>query len=474
MSGKEQYDVLFAVIAPREVEFFANVADVLVGEHGLKCAFMTFYEPGDRYLAKRGYRVFSLHKEVDAHAVDVSANAARQIASRYGIQNVRDLLLHEKLTFNRFDEDKLLSKLIKYDRYFARLLESCEISGVVQELGGFIAPLSLCYNCRAYHVRHIFIEPSMYKGRLCYNVDSINNELSRVGDYDEQVRQEVRQYIEDYHQNKPIVIPIKDKHHFVWGLRKLINKRNIGCLCRKTYHKYVRREKEEYDAIYNHIKRHVGMCVRRLVMRRLYSRPDYGEEYIYYPLHSPIDFQLTVRETRYLNQIALAEYIANVLPYGVHLYIKEHPASIGGYNYSRVSRLLKNRNVKLINPAVNSYDLVERSLCVITINSKVGVEALMQGKKVMVLGEPPYAQAKAAVRVEDNSKLGEYISACKTDCGGEVDYDFFCRVYFNSFKGELYQDLASNVSNVAASLQEHLNLKGREVRESRSESDILV
>ncbi|MHC4183759.1 MAG: hypothetical protein ACYSR0_10445, partial [Planctomycetota bacterium] len=368
----EEFDILFAVIAPREVTFFGKVADVLKEEYNLTSAFLTFYQPGDRYLSKNGYRVFSLHKEVHSVGVKTGADRIAEIENKYGIKNIRQLLLHEKLTFNRFDEDELVMKLIEYDRYFDSLLRQHKIDNVVQELGGFVAPMSLYYNCIHHNVRHVFIEPSMFKGRLFFNVDSMDVQLNQMVPPGQEILREVENYVGRYKKDRTVVVPDKDQHHFMdAGIRKILNRRNVKRLCEKLYYKYIRRQKEEYDAISNHIRQHLTMFLRRCLSKRFYCEPDYTKKYVYFPLHVPLDFQLTVRENRYLNQLSLIERIGDTLPLGCQLYIKEHPASIGGYEYGALKRILRNQNIRLIRPSMNSYDLIANALSVITINSKV-------------------------------------------------------------------------------------------------------
>jgi hypothetical protein len=455
--NKNKIDVLFAVIALREVTFFSKIADVLKQKYNLTSAFLTFYQPGDRYLKKNGHRVFSLHKEANFADIEITDDCISEIESKYSIKNIRKLLLHEKLTFGRFEEDKLLAKLVKYDRYFNTLLSQYKIDNVVQELGGFIAPMSLYYNCIFHDVRHIFIEPAMFKGRLFFNIDSTEVDLKEPVNVESQAIVDVKRYVDSYRRDKTVVIPDKDRHHFKNAcIGKLLNRRNVIRLIEKLYFKYGRKEKQEYDAILNHIKRHVTMMIRGQFLKRYYKQPDYAQKYVYFPLHVPLDFQLTVRESRYLNQLALIERIEIVLPAGCQLYIKEHPASIGGYEYRMLRKILRNRNIKLIHPNVNSYNLISNALGVITINSKVGAEALMQGRRVIVLGSPYYAAMKGASTLQNIEELPEALFCHENDTH-KPDYDFLSMVYCNSFKGELYNEEQVNISDFAFSLKTHLS-----------------
>ncbi len=449
------HEIAFAVIAPREVDFFLAVADELKAiSQNISIAFITFYEPGDRIIRRRGYKVFSLHKEREI-VNSFSEEDIEYIKQKYSINDVRPLLLHEKYTFARYNEDNLIKKLISYDKYFEKILSENKIGLVAQELGGFIAPMALFYNCMYKKVDHIFFEPSMYKGRLFFNVNSIEVLLKDVEPQEKDIAF-IKRYLENYNKEKTIVIPIKDRENFSSGIKRLLRWRFIKRFIGKIYSKYILREKEEYDAIFNQVKIHFSMFINSIRQKKLYSEPDYeNDKYIYFPLHVPLDFQLTVREPKYLNQIALVEYIASILPYGYKLYIKEHPASVGAYNYYELKRvLMQNKNVKLIFPYENSYNLIKNAQEIITINSKVGAEALMQGRRVFVLGNTYYQNSRNAMKISDARELITYLGQ---ETAMKPDYLFFARVYLSSMKGELYSLNKENIRRFANLLNEHLN-----------------
>jgi len=449
------YNLLFAVIAPREVVFFSNIADFLKDNYGINSSFLTFYEPGDKILKRKGYKVFSLHKEAKKFYIEANVYNVKKLEEKFKISNIRSLILHEKLTFQRYDEQKLITKLLSYDAYFNHILKNNKFDFIVQELGAFIAPISLYFSARAMKVNHIFIEPALFRGYVFFNFNNIDVNIEKVMSSYDMAKSIINDYHNQYHKFKTIAVPLKDKHHFMdAGLKKIINMRNIKRLSEKLYYKYVRREKEEYDAIYNHFERNLMSVIRRTALTSLYTKYNIGKKYVYFPLHVPLDFQLTFREPRYLNQIAIVEYLSNVLPYDIELFIKEHPASIGAYDYWQLKKILKNNNIKLISPEVNSYDIIKNSMFVITINSKVGVEALFQGKKVYALGSPYYLSNKYAV------KLGSLDDVKKLDFSPEsytnlfYDEEFFKQLATSVSKGELYVNTSENIENFSKSLVE--------------------
>jgi len=454
-----KFDAMFAVIAMREVIFFANVARRLKEKNGIESLFLTFYQPGDRYLKDNGFHVASLHGEIRYEGIDISPVAVRAFEERHELSSIRDLLRHEMLTHRRFDEPRLIRKTLAYERYFLKLFRELGISCCVQELGGFIAPLALYYCARHEKVRHIFLEPSMFRSMLFFNEDSTEVQIRPSGPYSAELRRSVDAYLQSYRDNKMVLVPQKDAHHFHdMGLRKMVNKRNLVQLSRKLANKYIMGYAEEYDAIYQQVRERWLMLARRAALSRSYAEPDYSRLYVYFPLHVPLDFQLTVREPRFLNQMSLAGLISDLLPFGYDLYIKEHPASVGGYSWAMLRDLLRRPNVKLIHPRTNSFDLIAHSRLVITVNSKVGAEALMQGKRVVVLGKTYYRDAPGAHAVRDLDELRPVLERGLQDTPSNHDGSaFFYRVYAASRQGELYDNSEQNVESFSRELLEVLD-----------------
>ncbi|NLI10658.1 MAG: hypothetical protein GX447_07905 [Elusimicrobia bacterium] len=426
-------------------------------KHGLSSAFLTFYEPGDRVLQARGYKVFSIHKESPKFSLKADFFNIKEIEKKYALSNIRSLILHEKLTFQRYDEQTLLNKLLTYDAYFTHVLKNNSFGCIIQELGAFIAPISLYFCAKSFNINHIFIEPALFRGYVFLNYNSIDVNLESPIYSSDRANYLLEEYKNQYHGFKTVSMPVKDRHHFMdAGLKKLINVRNIKRLSEKLYYKYIRGEKEEYDAIYNHVKRGFASVVRRASLSSFYSSFDKSQSYIYFPLHVPLDFQLTFREPKYLNQLAIVEYISNVLPYGIKLYIKEHPASIGAYDFWQLKKILKLENVKLINPSVNSYDIIKNSMFVVTINSKVGAEALFQGKKVYAFGSPYYISNKYAMKLNNLEDFKSLNFSQDVYSGNYFDRDFFHKLASGVSIGELYFNSPENLENFSNSLIERL------------------
>jgi capsule polysaccharide modification protein KpsS len=135
------------------------------------------------------------------------------------------------------------------------------------------------------------------------------------------------------------------------------------------------------------------------------------------------------------------------------LYFKEHPVCIGTYDYFQMRRLAKIPNIRMIDPKVNSHDLIRHSQGVITVNSKVGFEALYHLKPVITLGDSFYRNRGLTMDVGNMADLDKAIresAAFRPDRRKLIA--FIHSIHANSLPGELYQNTEANYRTFAASL----------------------
>lgn len=455
---KNNYDILFAIMAVQEVVFFVPIAKRLKEEMGLNIAFLTFHEAGDDILQKEGIKYFSLHKIKRSKAKTLPS--VSEVEKNLGAEIGR-IIFHEKHVSNRA-ESSLISKLTNYYSIFNDILRSNDIGCVVQELGGFIAPLTLYYVARENSINHVFIEPAMFRKRVVFTLNKLYADITDKGDKDTAINTELESILDEYRTRKTVVIPKKDRHFFQdMTFRRLFSSDNFRRLSRKLYHKYVLGREEEYNWILRYITMHIVKAFRRKLMSGHYSYPQEGEKYVYYPFHVPLDVQLTARCPEFFDQEGLVKKIADAVPEGYKLYIKEHPAAIGGHSLSKLKAALQNNKIRLIHPGQNSYDIIKNAACIVTVNSKVGVEAIMQGRPVVVLGRTFYRGKGVTVDVKNLDDLPKAIAEAVGQIPDmEVSRRFLNRAFQWSCKGELYENSPVNVDNFYASLKAYLKDSG--------------
>ena len=118
--------------------------------------------------------------------------------------------------------------------------------------------------------------------------------------------------------------------------------------------------------------------VNFIKFKRYYSN-YLPKNFIYFPLHVPNDFALTLRAQEYQDQISIINKICQIYKKDkkLSICIKEHPARIGSLN---LIQLMHNENLIILNPKINNFDILNKSLAIITLNSKAGFEAILEKK----------------------------------------------------------------------------------------------
>jgi len=142
--------------------------------------------------------------------------------------------------------------------------------------------------------------------------------------------------------------------------------------------------------------------------------------FIYFPLHSEPERALSVAAPYYTNQLAVIFNIAQSLPAGYFLYIKEHPLMkiLNWRSTSYYKAILNLPNVKLLHPSISSKDVIQKSSLVITIAGTTGFEALFYKKPVITFSKTGYSTIPSVHTIK---KIEELPTILKSSLETEVD-----------------------------------------------------
>ena len=116
-----------------------------------------------------------------------------------------------------------------------------------------------------------------------------------------------------------------------------------------------------------------------------------GIDYVFFPLHSEPEVALLVNAKPYLNQIEVVRNLASSLPIGTKLLVKDHPLAYSRRSGGYYRKLLAIPNVRLIHPSVKSRPIIRSARAVVVITGSIGLEAVIMGKPVACLSDPPYS-----------------------------------------------------------------------------------
>ncbi|MFP9136005.1 capsule biosynthesis protein [Devosia sp. XGJD_8] len=438
---------IFVSLAQNQSRFYGALEPLLAAQ-GIDIVHVCFHEGGAAELESGGSRVFN--------PFSMAADGAAVSFDDFGIAQPGILIGHEKAAYDMRNSapiaDKFKRHLAALDSIVAQLVGEGRELTVVQELGGFTSVLAVYFAARRHGIVNYFIEPSFFRGRFMLSLDSFAAPTIPHGAA--QVSEDVRATLDRVKASQTVVIPTKDKSHYRGALRKILDTRNIRRLGEKLYDKYVLRRQEEFQHVGGHVARHVRMAANSARSKRHYADIPTDSPFIYYPLHVPADFALTIRAPEYLDQLALIDYLCRIAPLGHRVVVKEHPALVGALSSSGIGALVKRHdNLVLLYPTINNHRVLQQAVSVVTVNSKAGAEALLYGKPVFALGDSFYRNSGLVTPVTALSELPDMLRAPAHFIPetGKVDL-FFEDVWRASHAGELYDLSEGNVATFAGSL----------------------
>ncbi len=123
-----------------------------------------------------------------------------------------------------------------------------------------------------------------------------------------------------------------------------------------------------------------------------YDLPDLAEAFALYPLHREPEITTLLYAPFYKDQLWLIKQLARSLPLNFKLYVKEHTAMVGERRRAYYQELKKIPNVKLINPEVKTFSLLQSAKLIFTISGTAGWEAVQLKKPVIIFSDIFYSR----------------------------------------------------------------------------------
>lgn len=155
--------------------------------------------------------------------------------------------------------------------------------------------------------------------------------------------------------------------------------------------KGVLRQRSGYDILRNNLK--IFQNIRKIVKgkdKNFISSYDSTAPYAYFPLHVDPEASTMVSAPYHTDQIAVIEMLAKSLPAGMRLIVKEHKPMVGrrpkGY-YKRINTI---PDVHLASPFMDNFTLLKNAALACTITGTVGLESIILGKPLLVIGNAHY------------------------------------------------------------------------------------
>jgi len=171
----------------------------------------------------------------------------------------------------------------------------------------------------------------------------------------------------------------------------------------------------------------------------------------------------------YRDQAATALNIAAALPAGMVLLVKEHLPMVGKRPISFYEKLSECPNIKILDDAVHSYEVVKNSRLMFTLSGSVALESMYIGKPVIVLGKVYHTAFRGIYPAGDIRGLaalvGKILRSQHPGATREEAITALAAMYSSSYPGRLSSQFSleemgtnENLDAIASAFSRELNL----------------
>ena len=124
---------------------------------------------------------------------------------------------------------------------------------------------------------------------------------------------------------------------------------------------------------------------------------NFSLKYVYFPLHKQPEASTSPMGSYFVYQDLVVDILLETLPDDMYLFIKPHV--LRGNRFKFFERLRKHPKIRVLDPSVNSYDLMINSHAVVTVTGTVGWEAFLNKVPVLMFGNYFYQDAPNVYKV---------------------------------------------------------------------------
>lgn len=179
--------------------------------------------------------------------------------------------------------------------------------------------------------------------------------------------------------------------------------------------------------LFGHIKQYLKRVLpKKKIEFGITSQDQLSFDYIYYPLHYEPEATIMMLSPWYKNQLEITRLVAQALPAGMKLVVKDHPQMYAIRDSSYYEVLKSIPNVILCSPAIEGPVLTRNCVGLVSISGTAAVEAAMLGKHTICYGNPPFKDTLECVHVAngfDQTKLHTLFTKWRKNKQVDVNHD---------------------------------------------------
>jgi hypothetical protein len=395
---------LFLTLYGGETDFYGRVSRELV-RRGHEAVHVTWSRRGAQRLGRMGLRAHVLPDLLAATGPgdDLAAEGSR-LEERYAMRSLRDVYRTDWRLAGR-PERKATERTVRHFLALERVFDDERPEVVVPEVGSETMRTAAHLIALQRGIRTLFLFYTIFPDPLRLYRDTVHAPIvpseelrALTGDERAQIEGFVAAFIE---RDRPIREYRRPRVH-AGTLRDF-----AGHIARKALWD----RDNEYLRPHLFVRNYFREKARARVAQRFYEPlGDAPRPFVYFPLHVVDDYKIKRVIPHCYDQAAIIELIAESLPQGVDLVLKEHPLSVGRNPPGLLRRLSSRPEVRIVTPFTSSHELIRRAQAVAVISSTVGLEALLHGRPVLTCGQPFYAGYGITVDVDSFRELPDAVT----------------------------------------------------------------
>jgi hypothetical protein len=392
---------LFTTLQTYETDFYGRVGAEL-RRRGHEVSHVAFSRQAARVLRQRGFDAYCLPDLVrEAGEPADPADEVRRIEASYEMPHIRDVYRADTACAGR-PEEECVRRTVGHFRALERAFDLIQPDVVVPEVGNETLRVAAHLIGLARGIPVLFLLYTIFPDPLRLSVDTLHAPIVDPAEVRELSPGEVEEVEAFRREFVARARPIREHR------RVLIETRRLKVFADHVQRRLTEDRDNDYLRPGRLLRTNAGEWARARAARPFYDRPA-DRPFVYFPLHVTDDYKITRIIPHCVDQTSLVEQVADALPPGHDLVLKEHPMSVGRNSLALLRRLKRRRNVRLLPPATSTHELIRRAEAIVVISSTAGLEALLYEQPVLTLGQPFYSGYGVTLDVHSFAELREKV-----------------------------------------------------------------
>jgi hypothetical protein len=384
-----------------------------------------FYGVVGRELERRGHQVTHVAisceaaRRLRAHGADARClpdlvrqleaprsldEEVRRIESTYAIPHLRDVYRNDWPCEGK-PETWCVRRTVEHFRALEHVFDATRPDVALPEVGNETIRFATHLIALERGVPTLFILHTIFPDPLRVYVDTLHAPIAPLEELRELTAAEAEE-VEAFRSSFTTkATPIREHR------RVPIEARRLNVFAGHVRRKLTEDRENDYLRPWRLLRQNASEWLRARAARPFYDHVDPARPFVYFPLHVTDDYKIKRIIPHCVDQASLVEQVADALPQGHDLVLKEHPMSLGRNSIRLLRRLRQRPNVRLVSPHTSSHELIRRAEAVVVISSTVGVEALLYEKPVLTLGRPYYSGFGVTLDVDSFAEIREQVAA---------------------------------------------------------------